>query len=135
MESAQRFSTFVNKQKSALRNNRQIIFRMCTQFYAIWKLDLDSKEEDVIGLDNWMHSVRFEDRIPAEQFMNGLKLNSMREYVQNQRLQCLCHLDRISRLLGLQVAQRLRQENMKQVNQQWTYLKIKMTVTYSKETV
>ena len=62
---------------------------------------MDSKEEDVIGLDNWMHSVRFEDRIPAEQFMNGLKLNSMREYVQNQRLQCLCHLDRISRLLGL----------------------------------
>ena len=45
----------------------------------------------------WMRNVRPEDRISLEKFRNRLKLNSMRECLQDTRLQWFDQLERMEK--------------------------------------
>ena len=50
----------------------------------------------------WMCNVRLEDRISAEKLRTRLKLNSMREYLHDRRLQWFGHLEKnVIRVLAL----------------------------------
>ena len=45
----------------------------------------------------WMRNVRPEDRISLEKFRNRLKLNSMRECLEDRRLQWFDQLERMEK--------------------------------------
>ena len=51
------------------------------------KEDLITLERNDAKMARWMCNVRPEDRICSEEFRTRLKLKSMREYVQDRRLQ------------------------------------------------
>ena len=61
-----------------------------------------TKEEDVIRLERnnarmvrYMCNIRPEDRIFAEELRTRLKLKSMRKYLQDRKLHCFGHLERM----------------------------------------
>ena len=61
-----------------------------------------NKEEDVIRIDRngarmvrWMCNVKSEDKISAEELRTRMKLKSMKECLQDRRLQWFVHIERM----------------------------------------